>query len=387
MKRAVRDVELMRLLPQLKDPQSELLLLRSCMGIAKLFFGLRTCQPIHMEQATILFDKELRGVVEDIVVGGGPYFGDLQWRVASLHIRVGGLGLYSTVEVALYAFVASRALTWVLQDYILRDGGIYGMDSDFNIALDGLRDMLPTFDISSFASKDTVPQKAQHVLASRLFSKIVQDMEVNFDMTIRQKAVFGCLQASHAQNFLLAIPIDGLGQHMSPPVEYRIILRYRLMIPIFPIDEFFPVCRKSCLDQIGEHAVHCKELPGFKYRHDFVMDVLCDIFKRAGVSVKKEVPVNFLTDPQEGRSTLRPADVLVYGGIGRKHACVDLTRVSPLVGLRTGDFIVGQEALKAASSKVVKHEKACSDNQHVFIPFAFDTFGFLAPDVVDLLKR
>ncbi|CAJ2667597.1 unnamed protein product [Trifolium pratense] len=297
--------------------------------------------------------------IEDIVVGGGPYFGDLQWRVASLHIRVGGLGLYSTVEVALYAFVASRALTWVLQDYILRDGGIYGMDSDFNIALDGLRDMLPTFDISSFASKDTVPQKAQHVLASRLFSKIVHDMEVNFDMTIRQKADFGCLQASHAQNFLLAILIDGLGQHMSPPVEYRIILRYRLMIPIFPIDEFFPVCRKSCLDQIGEHAVHCKELPGFKYRHDFVMDVLCVIFKRAGICEER----------------------------GRKHACVDLTRVSPLVGLKTGDFIVGQEALKAASSKVVKHEKTCSDNQHVFIPFAFDTFGFLAPDVVDLLKR
>ena len=36
---------------------------------------------------------------------------------------------------------------------------------------------------------------------------------------------------------------------------------------------------------------------------------------------------------------------------------------------------------------VVKHEKAGSDNQHAFIPFAFDTFGFLAPDVVDLLHR
>jgi hypothetical protein len=103
--------------------------------------------------------------------------------------------------------------------------------------------------------------------------------------------------------------------------------------------------------------------------------------------VKKEAPVNFLTDPREGRSTLRPADVLVYGWIGGKHACVDLTGVSPLVGLRTWDFIVGQAALKAASNKVVKHEKACSDNQHAFIPFAFDTFGFLAPDAVNLLQR
>jgi len=78
MKRASRAANLMNLLPLLRDPHSELLLLRSCMGIAKLFFGLRTCQPIHMEEATMLFDKELCEAVEDIVVDGGPFFGDLQ---------------------------------------------------------------------------------------------------------------------------------------------------------------------------------------------------------------------------------------------------------------------------------------------------------------------
>jgi hypothetical protein len=109
-----------------------------------------------------------------------------------------------------------------------------------------------------------------------LFDKIVQGLEVKFDVTTRQKIVFGCLQATHAQDFLLAIPIDGLDQHMSP-VEYRTILKYRLMIPLFPIDEVCPVCRKACLDNFREHAVHCRELSGFKYRHDFVRDVLFDI--------------------------------------------------------------------------------------------------------------
>lgn len=27
------------------------------------------------------------------------------------------------------------------------------------------------------------------------------------------------------------------------------------------------------------------------------------------------------------------------------------------------------------------------ENQHTFIPFAFDTFGFLAPEAVELLNR
>jgi hypothetical protein len=77
----------------------------------------------------------------------------------------------------------------------------------------------------------------------------------------------------------------------------------------------------------------------------------------------------------------------VHGWVGGKHACVDLTGVSPLVGLGTGDFTAGHAALKAVSSKVAKHEKAYSDNQHIFIQFAFDTFSFLAPEVVDLFKR
>jgi len=58
--------------------------------------------------------------------------------------------------------------------------------------------------------------------------------------------------------------------------------------------------------------------------------------------------------------------------------------VSPLVRSGVGTFTIGQTTLKNASSKVAKYEKMCSDNQHVFILFAFDTSGFLAPEVVDL---
>jgi hypothetical protein len=43
----------------------------------------------------------------------------------------------------------------------------------FDNAVDGLRDMVSTFDFSNFASKDTVPPKTKHVLASVLFGKIV----------------------------------------------------------------------------------------------------------------------------------------------------------------------------------------------------------------------
>jgi len=119
------------------------------------------------------------------VVGECPFFGDLQWRLASLPIRFGGLGLYSKLEASSYTLVASRAHSWVLQDHMLRDSRLCGMDPDFDNALDGLRVTIPDFDVSIFTSKDIIPPKSQHVLASALFSKSVQDMEVKFDMTTR----------------------------------------------------------------------------------------------------------------------------------------------------------------------------------------------------------
>ncbi|GKA88850.1 putative reverse transcriptase domain-containing protein, partial [Tanacetum coccineum] len=86
-----------------------------------------------------------------------------------------------------------------------------------------------------------------------------------------------------------------------------------------------PAVFMACLDCFWEHVVLCKELPDFKYQHDIVSDIFYDICKLVVISVMKEAPVNFLTDPPDGRSTLRPADILVFGWVEEKHACVDLT--------------------------------------------------------------
>jgi hypothetical protein len=86
-----------------------------------------------------------------------------------------------------------------------------------------------------------------------------------------------------------------------------------------------------------------------------VKNILFDIFRCVRIYMKKEALVNFLIDPQEGRSTLRSVDVLVHRWVGAKHACVDLTEVSRLVGLETKGFTIGHAVLKIASSKVAKH--------------------------------
>jgi hypothetical protein len=74
--------------------------------------------------------------------------------------------------------------------------------------------------------------------------------------------------------------------------------------------------------------------------------------------------------------------------MSRKETCLcRFDRSFHTCALGVGHFTLKQAALKAASSKITKYKKLCYDNQHVFIPFAFDTFEFLAPETLDLLKK
>lgn len=78
----------------------------------------------------------------------------------------------------------------VLQDHILRDLVIYGMYLDFDKVLNDLSDVILDLYLSGFNKKDFIPPKAQYVLASALFNKTVQDMDVKFDMTVRYKTIY-----------------------------------------------------------------------------------------------------------------------------------------------------------------------------------------------------
>ncbi|KAJ0937341.1 hypothetical protein HanRHA438_Chr03g0141121 [Helianthus annuus] len=117
-------------------------------------------------------------------------------------------------------------------------------------------------------------------------------------------------------------------------VEYCTILEYRRMIPLFPIDEICRVCLKTCLHSFGEHTIHYRELLGLTTDMIWLGMSFLTYSSAPIFSAKKEAPVNFLTDQLEGRSTLRSANILVFGWIGGKiHVCGSNKGFS-LVGLR-----------------------------------------------------
>ncbi|GJZ44398.1 hypothetical protein Tco_0591653 [Tanacetum coccineum] len=67
MKRVSKTIGLLDAVAKINDPQCELLLIRACAGISKLYFAMCTCSPRVFESAQLSFDMALRSALERIV--------------------------------------------------------------------------------------------------------------------------------------------------------------------------------------------------------------------------------------------------------------------------------------------------------------------------------
>ncbi|GJZ78237.1 hypothetical protein Tco_0642909 [Tanacetum coccineum] len=153
-------------------------------------------------ETQVQFDQALRASLEKVVTASGPGFGDWQWRLATLLIKLGGLGILSAGDIIRYAFLASRLQTSALQDKILMKTGIDSHGYSFQHAFDAF---------NTTCNKDLVSK---------------------YSLSPRQVAILSCIRAPHAQDFLFTISIDGLGQRMNHR-QFRSVLCYRLAVPMF----------------------------------------------------------------------------------------------------------------------------------------------------------
>lgn len=382
-KRVARTIELMEAVARLNDPQCELLLLRACTGVSKLYFALRTCPPRAFESAQHAFDKALRSSLERIVVASGPGFGDWQWRLATMPFSLGGLGVYSAGDALHYAFLASRLQSAGLQAKLLQSANVLSTGPSFDDALHVFNRMTE-LDIISNPSEIAAP-KLMKKMADIYFTKVAKCVASDFSLTSRQLALWKSQQGDHTSSWLRAVPISGLGQTMNGKT-YRCVLCYRLGVPLFSRS------RQPCSacsrvfdgDIYGDHAVSCAGIVGIKHRHNAVRDTLVDICFRSGISAGKEVDIGLVGG--DG-APLRPADILLYSWDRGLDVCIDLTGSSPLTQSGLRGFVPGGVVSDAARRKRDKYQAQCAAIGYGFLPFSFSSFGELESDAVALLKR
>ena len=107
------------LLPLLKDPHSEFVLLRSCLSLPKIMFMLRAVNTTDHQEQLSKFDSIIRGALSRIL---GATLTDDQWAQASLPVAMGGLGLRSAADHASTAHAVTLLAAQPLLDCLLGKG-------------------------------------------------------------------------------------------------------------------------------------------------------------------------------------------------------------------------------------------------------------------------
>ncbi|GJT18909.1 reverse transcriptase domain-containing protein [Tanacetum coccineum] len=353
MKRVTKTIVLMDTVARINDPQCELLLLRACAGISKLYFAMRTCSPRVFKMAQRSFDADLRSALERIVTDSGPGFDDWQWRLSTLPFAFGGLGVYSAAS-----------------------------GTTFDDALCLFNTKMET-DLLSNLSEIAAP-KLMKKLTDIYFTHVTQTAESTFSLSSRQMALWQSQMEDHTSDWLRVVPISGLGQTMNGKT-YRCVLCYQLGVPLFSVSKPCSACSKVFTGDIyGDHAVSCAGIIGIKHQHNVVHDTLVEICFRSGISAGKEVDIGLSGGCDK---LLRPVDMLLYSWDKGLDVCMDLTGSSPLTQTGMVDFVPGRTVIDAAHRKRVKYEAKCANIGYGFLPFSFSSLGELEKDAVTLLKR
>jgi hypothetical protein len=92
------------LLIEIGDPQVELLLLRACLGSAKMTYLTRVTPHETVAPFATAFDNSMRSCLGRICQDD---FSDAQWVQAGLPLSMGGLGLTHTARVSSAPFIGS----------------------------------------------------------------------------------------------------------------------------------------------------------------------------------------------------------------------------------------------------------------------------------------
>ncbi|XP_026426417.1 uncharacterized protein LOC113322530 isoform X1 [Papaver somniferum] len=111
LNRVDKTIQFVNKIQELHDPQCELLLLRSCTEVSRLYFALRTTCLEALQIAGSRFDEHLMCYLRQLVVGDGAGFGLVQQRLPTLPMKDGGLGILTMADTMKYCYLASQAQT------------------------------------------------------------------------------------------------------------------------------------------------------------------------------------------------------------------------------------------------------------------------------------
>ena len=371
-----------RRLELIDDPQIEATLIRSCLGMPKFGFALRSAPFCQIRSAVAAFDEVIDEALRNRL---GLDVGMDQMEQARLPVGKGGLGFVRGEDVACSAFVASSFDSFPIMEGLLGESlnleNVPGLRETYEMLRKKCDAEALPVQVED-AWKSDLKKTGQKGLTARVMEKRAKDWLGRASSKrelVRRKAVMRKdSQLGAVGNWMNMVPAKWAGSKLAP-VEFVKAIRWWLGVSVCQKGASSLVDSRSELllepeagALLGDHAVMDPKGPYRIARHDRVNKTWCALLKRAGYEAELEKGVE--TD----RKT-RAADSWVEEWKEGKSAAHDWVIAHAL----QKDVVEGKVAdveslLKGAEhKKMVKEKDACESRDVLFVPLAMDTLcGF-----------
>lgn len=341
-------------------------LLRNCLSVPKILYFMRTsslwCFPALLNQ----FDSQLRSCLESIL---NLPLDDVNWTLATLPTKFGGLGIRSLSDLCLPAFIASA---YGAIDFVKSFHTFHGDKIEIYHLSEALQEWsVLNGNLSPTASLE-IQKQWDLINITRIHNSLVTS-----SFSLVDKARLLAIQEREASAWLNAIPSSNIGTLMDN-LSFSIAIALRLGCRFCQPH----TCRcGTVVDELGHHGLSCLKSSGRISRHSALNDIIKRSLTSAGFPTILE-PVGI--SRSDGK---RPDGLtLIPWAKGRSlmwdATCVDTVAPSHIASTQK---IAGAAAESAVQIKKRKYSHI--SNNYFFVAFAVETFGTWCADAKDLINR
>ena len=235
--------EILTLASELHNPQMELLLLRSCLGVPKINFLLRTLNPEGISDSIEHIDKVL-AVALGSIIGGSHHANFDQSTIDIIHFpfRLGGLAVPQVSTLAPSAYLGARIDYYnSLLNSSEKDAALRELHTLFSVWK--ARFIPANVDLTlDDVLQERKPQKYLSILVS---NHRYQSLIDSLPEGVQKSRLVS--NAESKSRWLLVYPRFGLSAQNFPPLQFQMALRIWLGLPlgIFPSNLFAQPCHTS----------------------------------------------------------------------------------------------------------------------------------------------
>ena len=339
------------------DNHVALFLLQNCLGIPKLQHILRST-PCFQQPALHAIDLTLKEAVESIL---NVTLTNESWTQSALPIKLGGLGIHRTADVALPAFIA------LTKSFIANGGNTDGATGTLlSRAIEAVTI------ISGKSCPDTTKQGTiDEILCLNTRCRLLENADENLVKRVNGASCYG------AGDWLRALPSAPLGLKLTNN-QLRVAAAIRIGAPIS--QRHTCVCGTT-VDQYAIHALHCTKSSGRHSRHSSCNNILKQAFSTSNIPSVLEPQNLYRID---GR---RPDGLTLVPWERGTSLIWDFTCIDRLSPSYTNDALYAgpKVAEKAEDRKRATYNTLQRD--YIFEPVAVETLGEYGPSTTVFLKK